>query len=99
MLTVTKKAAALLKAAKAAEGGTHGAGVRIRRGTWRKMAAVPGEPAISVGFAIRDEPAPDDEEFKQHGLRIFVENALVEPLDGHTLDVREAAEGMELVFV
>jgi Fe-S cluster assembly iron-binding protein IscA len=96
MLTVTKKAAALLKAAKAAEGGTHGAGVRIRRGT---MAAVPGEPAISVGFAIRDEPAPDDEEIKQHGLRIFVEDALVEPLDGHTLDVREDAEGMELVFV
>jgi hypothetical protein len=32
MLTATKKAAALLKAAKAAEGATGGAGIRLRRG-------------------------------------------------------------------
>jgi len=93
MLTVTKNAAAFLKVAKTAEGETDDAGIRIG-----KMAEGPGESEISIGFVVRDEPAPDDEEFEQHGLRFFIEDVLVEPLDGHTLDVREAAEGMELVF-
>jgi Fe-S cluster assembly iron-binding protein IscA len=92
MLTVTKKAVELLKAAKTVEGAAEDAGIRIRRG----VAA--NESKISVGIAISDEPDPDDEEFEQDGLRIFVEDVLVEPLDGRTLDVREAAEGTELVF-
>lgn len=94
MLTVTKKAAALLKAAKAAEGATRGAGIRLRRG------AMPDDSGkLIVGLAISDEPDPDDEEFEQEGLRIFVEEVLVEPLDGHTLDVRDADEGqLQLVF-
>jgi Fe-S cluster assembly iron-binding protein IscA len=96
MLTVTKKAAALLKAAKAAEGATGDAGIRLRRG------AIPPNDSgnLIVGFTISDEPAPDDEEFEQEGLRIFVEEALVEPLDGRTLDVQDANEdeGLELVF-
>jgi len=96
MLTVTKKAAALLKAAKAAEGATGDAGIRLRRGT------IPPNDSgnLIVGFTISDEPAPDDEEFEQEGLRIFVEEALVEPLDGRTLDVQDANEdeGLELVF-
>jgi Fe-S cluster assembly iron-binding protein IscA len=92
MFTVTKRAAALLKAAKAADGAADDAGIRIRRGV------TANESRISVGFAISDEPDPDDEEFEHYGLRIFIEDALVEPLDGRTLDVREAAEGMELVF-
>ena len=50
MLTVTKKAAALLKAAKAAEGAADDAGFRIRRGV---MA---NESKISVGFAISNSP-------------------------------------------
>ena len=95
MLTVTKKAAALLKAAKAAEGATGGAGIRLRRG-----AIANDSGNLTVGFTISDEPAPDDEEFEQEGLRIFVEEALVEPLDGRTLDVQDANEdeGLELVF-
>jgi Fe-S cluster assembly iron-binding protein IscA len=92
MLMVTKRAAALLKAAKAAEGAADDAGIRIRRGV------TANESKVSVGFAISDEPDPDDEEFEQDGLRIFIEDVLVEPLDGRTLDVREAAEGTELVF-
>ena len=92
MLTVTKKTVELLKAAKTVEGAAEDAGIRIRRG----VAA--NESKISVGIAISDEPDPDDEEFEQDGLRIFVEDVLVEPLDGRTLDVREAAEGTELVF-
>jgi Fe-S cluster assembly iron-binding protein IscA len=95
MLTVTKRAAALLKAAKAAEGGASDAGIRIRAS---KKAQVLEESGISIGFAIRDEPAPHDEELEQHGLRIFIEDVLVESLDGQTLDVREAAEGTQLVF-
>jgi hypothetical protein len=32
------------------------------------------------------------------GLRIFVEDALIDPLDGRTLDVRDSEEGPEFVF-
>ena len=91
MLTVTKKAAALLKASNAAEGASDAA-IRIRRGV------VADESRISVGFAISNEPDPDDEEFEQDGLRIFVEDTLVEPLDGLTLDVRIDDDGTEFVF-
>jgi hypothetical protein len=59
MLTVTKKAAALLKAAKAAEGATGGAGIRLRRG-----AITNDSEKLTVGFTISDEPDPDDEEFE-----------------------------------
>jgi hypothetical protein len=38
------------------------------------------ESKISVGFAVSDEPAPDDEEFEQQGLRIFVEDRARLPL-------------------
>ena len=93
MLTVTKKAAALLKAAKAAEGATRGAGIRLRRG-----AILTTPDNVAVGLAICDEPDPNDEEFEQEGLRIFVEEGLVEPLDGRTLDVLNANEELKLVF-
>ncbi len=93
MLTVTKKAAAVLKAAKAAEGATNEAGIRIR-----KDAIVDDSGMLAVGIVITDEPEPEDEEFEQQGLRIFVEDALVEPLDGRTLDVRDANEGVELIW-
>ena len=92
MLTVTKKAAALLKAAKAAQGAPSDAAIRIRRGV------TPNESRISVRFAISDEPDPEDEEFEQEGLRIFVEDTLVEPLDGLTLNARIDDKGTEFVF-
>jgi Fe-S cluster assembly iron-binding protein IscA len=93
MLTVTKEAAAFLKVAKVAEGATRGAGVRLRRDA---LPDESGKP--SVGFTISEEPDPDDWEFEQEGLRIFVEGKLVQPLDGRTLDVRDANEGLQLVF-
>jgi len=93
MLTVTKKAAALLKAAKAAEGAANEAGIRIR-----KEGMIENDGMLAVGLDIADEPEPDDEEFEQQGLRIFVEDALVEPLDGRTLDVSDANEGPELIW-
>jgi Fe-S cluster assembly iron-binding protein IscA len=92
MLTVTRKAAALLKAAKAAQGATNDTAIRIRRGT------VSADSGISVGFAIGDEREADDEEFEQEGLHIFVEDALVEPLDGLTLDARMDDDGTKLFF-
>jgi len=95
MLTLTKKAAALLKAAKAAEGAADDAGIRIRKG---EMPEMPHESGIAVGLAITDDPEPDDEEFEQEGLRIFVEDALIEPLDGRILDVLDADDGPELVL-
>jgi len=48
-----------------------------------------GKPTLAIGFAISDDPAPADEELEQNGLRIFVQDTLVEPLDGRTLNVRE----------
>ncbi len=91
MLTVTKRAAALLKAVKSAEGATDDAGIRIRRG------AMPDDNSgkLVIGFAISDGPGPGDEALEQDGLRIFVEDTLVEPLNDRTLDVREANEGPE----
>jgi Fe-S cluster assembly iron-binding protein IscA len=95
MLTVTDKAAAVLKAAKTTQGAPPEAGVRIVQGM---ISDDSGKPALAVGFAISDDPAPEDEELEQNGLRIFVQDTLVEPLDGRTLDVRESEEGPELIF-
>ncbi len=89
IFTVTKKAAALLKAAKAADT----AGIRILR-----SASEPASGKSAVGLAISEEPYPDDEEFEQDGLRIFVEDTLVELLDDRMLDVRDANAGPELVW-
>jgi Fe-S cluster assembly iron-binding protein IscA len=96
MLTVTKRAAAVLKAAKAAKGAHAVPESGFEEAQWPRCLANLRFPS---GSQSGDEPASDDEESKQHELRIFVEDALVEPLDGQTLDVREVAEGMELVFV
>src|SRR5258708_36326416 len=95
MLTVTKKAAAILKAAKAAQGAADDAGIRIRKGV---MPDESDQDGIAVGIAISDRPAPSDQEFEQEGLRIFVEEELVEPLDGRTLDVLDANDEIELVW-
>jgi Fe-S cluster assembly iron-binding protein IscA len=94
MFTVTKKAASLLKAAKTAEGAAREAGIRIRVGI------VPKDPSdpLKIGFAISDGPKSGDEEFEQGGLRIFVEDSLVEPLEDRTLDVQEVDEETRLVF-
>jgi len=95
MLTVTKRAAALLKAAKAVEGAGPETGIRIRRSAVTKES---GErPA--VGFTIAERPSPGDEESEQNGLRIFVDEDLIETLDGRTLDVlNEGDEGPGLVL-
>ena len=93
MLIVTKEAAELLKAAKVGGQAPDHAGIRIRRGA---ASSEPGR--VAVGFTISEEPDPNDEEFEQEGLRIFVEDALIEPLEGRTLDVRDTSEGPELIF-
>jgi Fe-S cluster assembly iron-binding protein IscA len=53
---------------------------------------------MEIGLAISDGPKSDDEEFEQDGLRIFVEDRLVKPLEDRTLDVQEGDDGMRLVF-
>ncbi len=93
MLEVTKKAVALLKAAKSAQGATRDSGIRIQR-----AAAAECQDSIAIGFTVSDEPRSGDDAFEQHGLRIFVEDALVAPLEGRTLDVSDLSELPELVF-
>jgi Fe-S cluster assembly iron-binding protein IscA len=96
MLTVTKKAAALLKATKAADGAAPEMGIRIRRSAVTKGF---GEGVQAVSFAVVEQPSPGDEESEQNGLRIFVDEQLIEILDGRTLDVwNESDDGPELVF-
>jgi Fe-S cluster assembly iron-binding protein IscA len=94
MLTITKRAATLLKAAKFAEGAAEQAGIRLRRGL---TASESGR--LAVGFAISPEPHPSDEQIEQEGLRIFVQDDLVEALDGRTLDIRDTGAEVELVFL
>jgi Fe-S cluster assembly iron-binding protein IscA len=43
-------------------------------------------------------PSPGDDELEQEGLRIFVEDALIDQLDGRILDVRDSDEGPEFIF-
>ncbi len=79
MITFTKAATDFLKVLKDAEGAAEDSGIRIQR-----EADASG---VAVGFAVSDEPDFDDEEIEQDGLRIFLEDVLVDPLDGRTLDV------------
>jgi Fe-S cluster assembly iron-binding protein IscA len=92
MLTVTDEAIVFLKTAKLAEGAPPDAGIRICRGKSSHSGAV------AVGIAISEEPIPGDGLLERDGLRIFVEDALIEPLDGRFLDVRVADKGPELVL-
>ncbi|MBV8136837.1 MAG: hypothetical protein JO121_14575 [Deltaproteobacteria bacterium] len=96
MLTVTKKAAALLKAAKAVEGAGPESGIRFRRGA---IATNSPERGRAVAFSIAEQPSPGDQESEQNGLRIFVDEQLIALLDGRTLDVwNQSDEGPKLVF-
>jgi Fe-S cluster assembly iron-binding protein IscA len=95
MLIVTDKAAAVLKAAKSVQGAPLEARVRIVHGTRFEDS---GKAVLTVGFTISEDPAPEDEELEQSGLRIFVEAALVQPLDGRTLDARDWDDGPEFIF-
>src|SRR5579885_2369457 len=94
MLKVTKKAVALLKAVKSAEAAADETGIRIQRGVRSRESGT-----VDIGFALSDGPETGDAEIEQDGLRIFLENELVKPLDGRTLDVRsDPKDGPELIF-
>jgi Fe-S cluster assembly iron-binding protein IscA len=93
MLTVSNKAVSFLKATKLTMGAPPDAGVRIQREAISEDRSVP-----AVSLAIRENPAPSDQSFEQDGLRIFVEDSLMEPLDGHTLDIREDDDGAAIIL-
>ncbi len=91
MITLTKAATDFLKDLRDAEGAAEDGGIRIQREA--------DESGVAVGFAVVDEPdLLDDEEFELEGLRIFVEEALVDSLDGRTLDVLDVDGEPELVW-
>ncbi len=61
-------------------------GIRIME----RISEIPkGTRNAGMAVAFADGPASDDAEIEQDGLRIFVQDTLVEPLDGSTVDVRE----------
>ena len=91
MLKVTDRAASLLKVAKSMEGAPD-AGIRIRQGIDST------DRSVGVGFSISDQPEDGDAELEHNGLRIFVEESLIDRLDDKTLDVRDAEEGPLLIF-
>jgi len=90
MITITKAATEFLKVLKDAEGAAEDSGIRIQREG--------DQSGVAVGFAVIDEPDFDDEEIEQDGLRIFVEDVLVDPLDGRTLDVLDIDGEPELIW-
>ena len=53
---------------------------------------------ISVGLDVCDGPESGDADLEQDGLHIFVEDALREPLEGRTLDVRIEEESPRFIF-
>ena len=94
MLKITNKAVRVLKAtARSKEGASDDAGIRIRRD-----AVSPEDGTISVGLDVCDGPESGDAELEQDGLHIFVEDALREPLEGRTLDVRIEEESPRFIF-
>jgi Fe-S cluster assembly iron-binding protein IscA len=95
MLTVTEEAVVYFEITKTAESSAPDAGIRI--GLLRDEMFDDSERPV-VGFTISDDPEPDDVEFERNGLRIFVEEVLIEALDGHILDVRYAGGEPELVL-
>ncbi len=95
MLKVTDQAAEILKRARDGAGASPEAGLRIRRAD----SSQGKENEIALALTFRDEPEAEDHTFEQGGLRVFVEDSLVEPLSERTLDIRETDEGAELIFV
>jgi Fe-S cluster assembly iron-binding protein IscA len=94
MFTVTDEAASVLKAVKKEKRAPR-AGIRVHLDS-KPMDS--SDPLTQIGFDVSDGPNWGDAEFKQKGLRIFVEDTLVEPLEDRTLDVQEGDDGMRLVF-
>lgn len=92
MLKLTSEAATVLKITTALEEAPANTGIRIER------VYLPGFRDITIAYRVTEGPQPGDEVFEQDGLLVFVDSALVELLDGRTLDLHEANEGAELVF-
>jgi Fe-S cluster assembly iron-binding protein IscA len=95
MLIVTRDAVTVFNAAKASLGAPTEAGVRIIASPSANHSS---KSVLNLGFAIDDDPAFDDEEFEQDGLRFFLKPDLADTLDGHVLDVEETSEGPSMVL-
>jgi len=94
MLKITSKAISVLKAtARSKAGVSDDAGIRIRRDADSRE-----DGAIRVGLEVCDRPEAGDAGLEEDGLYIFVEDALKEPLEGRTLDVRNEEEGPRFIF-
>jgi Fe-S cluster assembly iron-binding protein IscA len=94
MLKITSKAISVLKAtAKSKAGVSDNAGIRITRDAGSRQ-----DGTIRVGLDVCDRPEAGDAEFEEDGLHIFVEDAVKEPLEDRTLDVRNEEESPRFIF-
>jgi hypothetical protein len=98
MLIVTSDAVTVFKATKASLEAQLEAGIRILVSHAPANHSSNGNGVRNLGFAIDDDPALDDEEFEQDGLRFFLEPDLADTLDGHILDVEDTPDGPSLVL-
>ena len=93
MLKVTSNAINVLKATAKSKGASDDAGIRIRQDAVSRENGT-----IHIKFDVCDRPEASDTELEQDGLHIFVEDALTEPLEGRTLDVRSEEDSPRFIF-
>lgn len=91
ILTLTEKAAEMLKVAMQREG-AHGHGLRVG-------VVGGGCSGFQYNMAFEPEPGADDTVFEQSGVRIFVDQASQPHLQGMTLDYVTGLHGAGFKFL
>jgi len=91
MVKITDEAADVIKSAREQNGFGDEAALRLQT-----VSGQDGSSAIGVTFT--EEPETDDVVGKSAGVTVYVEPTLAEELGDVVLDVKETAEGPELVL-
>lgn len=90
MLQLTDSAVEILKEAREEIGASDDAGARLR--------SVPTEQGDTIRVEFADEPEQGDQVIEEAGLRVFVSDDLVEPLNDRTLDATVTPGGPKLAI-
>lgn len=90
MLEVTDSAVEIMKEARESVGAPEDAGARLTN-----VATEQGD-TVRVEFA--DKPEQGDQVIEESGLRVFVSDDLIEPLNERTLDATVTPSGRKLAL-